>query len=71
MSYMITDKRGKVAHVAGQDGKPLCRPGTKVPFRVTRIGRDMKVCEPCDSRDRFDRYAAQTSEERDQDFYRR
>lgn len=53
MSYhTITDKRKRVAHVAGPEGKPLCRPKAhdKIEFIATLVGRDMRMCQVCTER---------------------
>ena len=57
MSQPITDKRGKVVHRSNGNGKPLCRPHTRVTFKVTLIGQDMQLCIACDDRDLRARYA--------------
>lgn len=56
MSRPITDKRGKVVHYSNGEGKPLCRPRTRVTFIVTTVGREQRVCETCDERDLRARY---------------
>lgn len=57
MSRPITDKRGKVVHYSNGEGKPLCRPRTRVTFIVTTVGREQRVCETCDQIDLWTRYA--------------
>jgi hypothetical protein len=49
MYHMITDKRHKTAHVAGPEGRPLCRPKAhrKIEFTATLVGRDMHTCGTC------------------------
>lgn len=48
----ITDKRGKIVHLAGADGRPLCRPNSKVKFHATLIGfNGSKLCGTCAERD--------------------
>ena len=48
--HLITDKRARVAHVAGPAGAPLCKPVTKISFAPTTLGRDMKLCQVCAER---------------------
>lgn len=49
MYHMITDKRRRTAHVAGPEGKPLCRPNAhgKIEFTITLVDRDMRTCGTC------------------------
>ena len=56
--YLITNARGKVAHVAGPHDKPLCKPDTKVNFHRTLLGRDNKLCESCSSKQMSAQWAA-------------
>jgi hypothetical protein len=45
--WLITNKRHRVAHVAGPGNKPLCDPRTGRTFAATLLGRGMRVCETC------------------------
>lgn len=55
--HLITDKRARVAHVAGPAGSPLCKPDTKIAFTATLLGRDMKMCQVCAEREIKEQYA--------------
>lgn len=56
--HLITDKRARVAHVAGPAGAPLCKPVTKIAFTATLIGRDMKLCQVCAERQTREQFNA-------------
>jgi hypothetical protein len=56
--HLITDKRARVAHVAGPAGTPLCKPVTKIAFTATLIGRDMRFCPVCAERQTREQFNA-------------
>ena len=45
--YLITNKRHKLAHIAGPHDKPLCSADTKRTFVRTLLYHGMKLCPPC------------------------
>jgi hypothetical protein len=55
--HLITNKRARVAHVAGPAGAPLCKPVTKISFTATLLRRDMKMCQVCAEREIKEQYA--------------
>lgn len=57
MNTPITDKRGKTVHLSALGFKPLCKPGTRVVFHATLIGKvGTKLCNVCAERDLQTRY---------------
>lgn len=59
-SHPITDKRGKVVHLSALGFKPLCKPGTKIVYHATLIGKTgTKLCTVCAERDLRNRYEAE------------
>lgn len=56
--HLITDKRARVAHVAGPAGAPLCKPVTKIIFAPTTLGRDMRFCPVCAERQTREQFNA-------------
>lgn len=53
----ITDKRGRVVHMSALGFKPLCKPGTKIVYRATLIGKaGTRLCETCAERELRARY---------------
>lgn len=53
----ITDKRGRIVHLSALGFKPLCKPGTRVVFHATLIGKaGTKLCNVCAERDLQARY---------------
>lgn len=56
-THPITDKRGRTVHLSMLGFKPLCKPGTKIAFRLTTIGiNGTKLCPTCAERDLRSRY---------------
>lgn len=57
ISHPIIDKRGKTVHLSMLGFKPLCKPDTKIVFRLTAIGiNGTKLCKVCAERDLRARY---------------
>jgi hypothetical protein len=51
-SHPITDARGRTVHLSMLGFKPLCKPGTKIVFHATLIGKaGTKLCKVCAERD--------------------